>query len=84
MVWNGLFEGRFADREHAIEVFRKRNQEIVNNIDPNNLLVYDVKHGWEPLCSFLGVDAPTAAFPHANDTESMRDVLWQVDREARH
>ncbi|MFJ9821243.1 sulfotransferase family protein [Streptomyces sp. NPDC101151] len=78
MVWNGLFGGRFSDKDYAIDVFRRRNLEIARTVDPDNLLVFDVKQGWEPLCSFLGVDVPPEDFPHVNDTQSMRKVLQQV------
>jgi hypothetical protein len=78
MTWNGLFGGRFPDKDYAIEVFRSRNQEVIRSIDPGSLLVYDVKQGWEPLCAFLGADVPTEEFPHVNDTESMRNLLAQV------
>ena len=78
MIWNGLFGGRFSDKEYATEVFRNHNQEVVRNIDPGNLLVYDVKQGWKPLCAFMGVDVPPEDFPHVNDTESMRKLLVQV------
>lgn len=78
LIWDGLFGGRFSDKEHAIEVFRDHNQEVVNSIDPDNLLVYDVKQGWTPLCAFLGVDVPPEEFPHANDTESMRKRIGRV------
>jgi hypothetical protein len=77
MIWNGLFGGRFADKEHAIEVFQNHNQEVLQNVDPDNLLVYDVKQGWEPLCAFLGADVPPEDFPRGNDTESMRRRLGQ-------
>jgi hypothetical protein len=78
MVWDGLFGGRFTDKDHATEVFRRRNQEIVRSVDPGRLLVYDVTQGWEPLCAFLGADPPPEEFPHVNDTESMRKVLAQA------
>jgi hypothetical protein len=78
MVWEGLFHGRFADREYAIEVFRDHNQEVVNGIDPDDLLVYDVTQGWEPLCAFLGLDVPAEDFPRVNDTESMRQVIGKM------
>jgi hypothetical protein len=83
MIWHGLFGGRFADKEYAIEVFRNHNQEVVRSVDPGNLLVYDVKQGWEPLCAFLGVDRPSEDFPHVNTTESMRDTLGRVGGGAR-
>jgi len=78
LIWDGLFEGRFSDKEFAIEVFQKRNQEIIDSIAPGNLLVYDVREGWEPLCAFLGADVPAEEFPHANDTASMRERMGRV------
>ncbi|WP_084433838.1 sulfotransferase family protein [Kibdelosporangium aridum] len=78
MVWDGLFDGRFADKDYAIEVYHNRNQEIVNTVHPDKLLVFDVKQGWEPLCAFLGVDVPAEDFPHANDTENMQQVIKRV------
>ena len=78
MVWNGLFDGRFSDKEHAIKVYHQHNDEVVRTVDPGNLLVWDVKQGWGPLCDFLGVDVPAEDFPHANDGASMRKMLGQV------
>ncbi|GAA0341299.1 sulfotransferase family protein [Actinoallomurus spadix] len=75
MTWSGLFNGRFSDKEYAIEVFHAHNREVIRDVDPDNLLVYDVRQGWEPLCAYLGVDVPAADFPHANDSESMRAFL---------
>lgn len=78
MIWSGLFSGRFSDEEYAMDVFRNHNDEVVRNVDPKNLLVYDVKQGWEPLCAFLGVGVPSEDFPHVNDTESMRKLLARM------
>lgn len=78
MIWNGLFGGRFADKDHAIEVFRNHNRDVIHAVGPDNLLVYEVKDGWEPLCTFLGVDVPPEDFPHVNDTEYMRKRLRQM------
>ncbi|MFL5909553.1 MAG: sulfotransferase family protein [Gaiellaceae bacterium] len=78
MTWNGLFGGRFPDRDHAIDVFHRHNQEVISTVGPDNLLIYDVKDGWGPLCAFLGVEVPAEQFPHVNDTESMRRRLRQM------
>ncbi|WP_328565239.1 sulfotransferase family protein [Streptomyces coelicoflavus] len=72
MVWDGLFGGRFSDKDHAIEVYHRHNEEVVRTLGADNVLVYDVRDGWEPLCGFLGVDAPREEFPRTNDTASMR------------
>lgn len=78
MIWNGLFDGRFEDQAHAIEVFHRHNQEVVDHVEEARLLVYDVRQGWEPLCAFLGVNVPEQNFPHLNDSASMRERLMQM------
>ncbi|WAX76378.1 sulfotransferase family protein [Streptomyces sp. KMM 9044] len=78
MTWDGLFDGRFSDKDHAIKVYHRRNQEIMDAVPADNLLVYDVKQGWEPLCAFLGTGAPAAEFPHVNTTANMRERMQQM------
>jgi Sulfotransferase domain len=63
IVWNGLFGGRFEDREHAIDVFRRWVDQVSTRVDADRLLVFDVAEGWEPLAGFLGVGAPDLPFP---------------------
>ena len=41
----------------------------------DQLLVYEVGQGWEPLCEFLGVPVPDEPFPHLNDTASFRAMF---------
>ena len=33
------------------------------------LLIFNVKEGWKPLCDFLGVPVPDTPFPRVNSTE---------------
>jgi hypothetical protein len=70
VVWQGTFGGRFEDRDHAIEVFRRHTEEVRRALPPKRLLVYEVGQGWEPLCAFLDVPVPDEPFPHLNDTAS--------------
>ena len=73
LIWAGMFGGRFQDRSHAIEVFNRHNEEVRRVVPADRLLVYEVKEGWGPLCSFLGVPVPEGKpFPHLNDTEEFR------------
>ncbi|MFV0525110.1 MAG: sulfotransferase family protein [Acidimicrobiales bacterium] len=67
LIWDGLFEGRFEDRDRAIEIFEARTAEVVATVPPDRLLVFDVADGWEPLCAFLDVPVPDEPFPHVND-----------------
>jgi Sulfotransferase domain len=78
LVWERDLDGRFEDREHAIETFERHNEEVKQRVPPEKLLVYDVKEGWGPLCDFLGVDIPDQPFPHLNDTRVFRERVRRM------
>jgi Sulfotransferase domain len=72
IIWQGTFGGRFEDKDHAIEVFNRHNEEVQRCVPKERLLVYEVKEGWGPLCEFLGVEEPNKPFAHLNDVAEMR------------
>jgi len=78
LLWQGLFGGRFKDRDHAIAVYRRHTAEVVAGLDPERLLVFEVADGWRPLCAFLGVAVPDEPFPHVNDAAWMRRRITAV------
>jgi hypothetical protein len=78
IIWQGTFDGRFEDKNYAIEVFERHNAEIRQRVPGVRLLVYNVKAGWGPLCEFLGVEVPDEPFPRTNDTAEMRRRLRAV------
>ena len=74
VIWDPIFDGRMLDREHAIDVFNRHNRTVREQVPAERLLVFDVKEGWEPLCTFLGVPVPSGEdFPRLNDTASFRE-----------
>jgi hypothetical protein len=75
LVWEDTFQGRFRDRDHAMEVFERHNEAVRRQVPPERLLVFDVREGWAPLCDFLGVEAPDEPFPHLNEAREMRRRL---------
>ena len=75
IVWKDTFEGRFGEESHAIETYQRHNDEVKRRVPPGRLLVFEVRKGWEPLCAFLGVEAPDEPFPHLNDKREMRRRL---------
>lgn len=76
VVWVGTFLGRFADKEHALAVFDRHNEEVRRTVPPDRLLVYEVSQGWGPLCAFLGVPVPKdKPFPRLNDTAEFRSRI---------
>jgi hypothetical protein len=75
LIWEDTFGGNLEDRQHAIEVFERHNEEVKRRVPVERLLVYEIKEGWGPLCDFLGVEEPDKPFPHLNDTHNVRKVM---------
>jgi hypothetical protein len=75
LIWNGTFKGRFLEKDYALDVFHRHNEDVKAKVPADRLLVYEIKQGWGPLCEFLGVDVPDTPMPHLNDTESFRNMF---------
>jgi hypothetical protein len=79
LIWQGLFEGAFDNRQRAIEIFKRYTDEVKQTVPADKLLIFDVKEGWEPLCQFLDVPIPNTPFPHVNDRQSvlkLYQIIW--------
>jgi hypothetical protein len=72
VIWQGTFESRFHDKARAIELFNRHNAEVIATVPTDQLLVFDVREGWGPLCKFLDLPIPDTPFPHENDRKSMQ------------
>ncbi|OHV42016.1 MULTISPECIES: sulfotransferase family protein [Pseudofrankia] len=70
LIWNGVFDGRFGDKDHALRVYEDHIAEVKREIPADRLLVFDVAEGWEPLCAFLGVPVPAEPFPRLNERDA--------------
>lgn len=55
------------DSAGLTKAFNAHNEAVRAAIPAHQLLVYQVKEGWQPLCAFLGVPAPAGPFPRTND-----------------
>lgn len=75
LIGEQVFGGRIEDRAHAIQVFDRHNQRVIDTIEKDRLLVYRPGDGWEPICHFLGCDVPEGDFPRLNDTAEFRARL---------
>ena len=75
VVWDGHFDGRFADRTHAIGVYEAHNDAVKHAIPADRLLVFEARQGWGPLCAFLGLPEPDGPFPHVNDSTTVNRAL---------
>ena len=53
--------------------YEAHNAKVKATIPPENLLVWNLKDGWEPLCKFLGKPVPDKPIPRENQTG---DLAW--------
>ncbi len=67
LITDLTFGGNF-EKDHVIAVYKAHNEAVKRALG-RNLLVYDVKQGWGPLCAWLGVKVPEAEFPRTNTTD---------------
>lgn len=51
------------------------NADVIKNVPPGELLLYNVTQGWGPLCEFLGKPVPTVEFPRVDIVEDTRKKL---------
>lgn len=69
---NGIPLG--LDVEGLEKAFSAHVDAVKATIPPEQLLVFQAKEGWEPLCNFLDISVPDGPFPRTND----RDEFWEI------
>ncbi len=79
-----LLDHRFTSdwnhRETAIRAYEAHNQAVRTSVPPSLLVEWQPGDGWGPLCRALGMDNPSAPFPHVNTTSEFR-ALTGLDPE---
>ncbi len=71
----GELQGKFEDKEFAKQVWENHIADVKASVPAENLLIYDVREGWGPLCAFLGVPEPSEPLPHLNKKENFKEML---------
>ena len=68
--------GGSLEKDHCIQAYERHNSEVRAAVPEGRLLEFDVRQGWEPLCSFLSVPVPQTGFPHMNaGDETLRKLF---------
>ena len=73
-MWDRM-ENRMQDRQYMVDFFNKHTAEIIDSIDAERLLVYQVSDGWAPLCEFLEVPVPNLEYPRINSRNETKELL---------
>ena len=45
-IWQGVFDGKFEDRDYALNVFNSHIKEVKSIIPEDRLLIHEAKDGW--------------------------------------
>jgi len=77
-LWNGQYNGNFKDKSATIKIYSEFNEEVKRNIPADQLLLYSIKDGWEPLCHFLEVPVPEKEFPFKNKRVNFQEQFKQL------
>jgi len=64
--------------------YRRHNTYVKDLIPAENLLVYEVTEGWEPLCKFLNKEVPDRSFPMTNVAGSKGNILERIMNETEY
>ncbi|MGB0522590.1 MAG: sulfotransferase family protein [Flammeovirgaceae bacterium] len=75
LIWNGQFKGKFEDKQAAIEIYLQHNEQVKKTVPAEQLLVFQVTEGWQPLCTFLGEPTPDIPFPRSHQRETFNKKM---------
>ncbi|THD26457.1 Sulfotransferase [Fasciola hepatica] len=70
------------DDDQMVKGFNRWIDEVRRMVPAEKLLVFEVKHGWEPLCRFLNKPIPDAPFPRSNDRAELKARIADLYKQA--
>ena len=74
-IFEVTLDNKFEDKAFSEDVFNKHIEEVKAAVPADQLLIYDVRDGWAPLCKFLGKPVPAEELPHLNKKENFKTML---------
>lgn len=73
-----------ATKQEIIAAYNRHVAMVKAAIPADQLLIWDVSQGWEPLCRHLGVPVPERAYPRSNSTVEFWESVRTGERPAVH
>ena len=67
--------GGKTDRDGVIAAFEAHEAAVKEAVPADNLLVFQAKDGWGPLCEFLAKPVPSGPYPRSNSREEFFELL---------
>ena len=75
LIWQRMHKGTMNDRARAIAQYNQHIEDVKAAVPSEQLLIFTVDQGGEPLCKFLGVPVPVGPFPNVNDRAQIKKVI---------
>ena len=75
LIWQRNHKASMEDRDAAIAEYYKHIELVKASVPADKLLVFSADQGWNPLCEFLGVEAPDEDFPNVNDRAQIKETI---------
>jgi len=75
LVAQQVFQGRPDDQQHAMAVYNRNIEQVLNTVAPERLLVHNLGDGWEPLCRWLSLPVPDVDYPNGNTTHEFNQRI---------
>ena len=66
------FTPKFRDRGAAMAAYDAHNAAVRAEVPGDQLIDWQPRDGWEPICSALGTPVPHIPFPHANTSDDFQ------------
>jgi hypothetical protein len=79
LILKRAFAGSFDDKEVVTAAYDRHVAQVTSAFSEDRLLLFDVRDGWEPLCTFLGRPIPDEMFPRTNSPEEFWEIVKPRD-----
>ena len=80
LIWERSHKGTMKKKETAIAYYLQHIENVKAAVPSEQLLIFSVDQGWEPLCTFLNIDIPATSFPNVNDRVEVKKTLADITR----
>ncbi len=79
LIVERAFAGSIDDKEVATAAYDRHVAQVTSAFSEDRLLLFDVRDGWEPLCTFLEQPIPDEMFPRTNSPEEFWEIVKPRD-----
>ncbi len=83
LILDTVFGGKYRDKAYAIGVYERHVAFVHDLVPEHRLLAFNVKEGWQPLCTFLGTSIPDSPFPRVNDRSNHLSTMPDWAKQAK-